>query len=1114
MVRRRKKIRSGRVMSVFLLCAIMLLGDAGMMTIQAAPSTGRAANLVVIVRYQGDTVGDDDTGYNTPYTSQISGAPTTYWGLLQRRFNGENDTFAIGSFREYLSRLSGGAHQVESLFPQTVSGERVEYITLDKTLAEYQGSNEISLVAEVAQKLTEKYPTYDGTLLDRDGDGAIDNLMILASVPKTGQLTPHTTNAGNNYTFAGKTIGYYNILETCTTTLSSGTFWDSFDIATAAHEYVHTFGVPDYYRTSGMNGTPVGMWDLMAGSLGRPSLLATTRENIGWAKIAQKTATSSTYTLYDMDSAYANGGKSQAYKFYTPFSSSEYFVVEYRKPGKKYSADLDQNMSGAGLIVYRVNPAYATDGNLRGNDYIYVFRPDDTGGNASAGDITKAAAGMPTYISGRQSIGSEDLSKTIVDNAICYSDGRNSGMTISVTAQTDDSITFDVTFPDYANMNLWETVTSQDGTTPLSTMNASATQLATDGNAIYVLAQNTNSSTVLQYDGANWTNLGKPIDNVSSSVSIESCNGSLYALISDYRNNCSVLKKYSGNAWKEITTMNAYATNHPVLGVIGDKLATIVAKDNKNPQLYLLENDSWKAVGPQLNVSYLVSPVLFSYNGFPALAYGDFTERTTSVMVYKNDQWTSTHKNTDAYAKKIVVKTTGDHVYLLSNESTGSAKLTTMDMSGGVTETVMSSLGSNLLDIGLTAGKQNLYYAIVTADGKVNVYSSTVADPTDTTMLGSTVYSPAFGTALGRMDGILYCASTPQSDGTMDVRRYQALDDEIPSTPEPTPEPEPEPEPKPEPTPKPNPEPTPTPVERTYNAVYNGVDYSSVFDPYYYADQYADLKQAYGYDCSQLLQHFINYGMSEGRQAKASFNATSYRLQYSDLRRAYGNDLKPYYMHYLQWGRSEGRQGTGCNVLQNGLTRYDGIDYAAVYDYNTYVSRYSDVFRAYGYDDQAVLLHFIHYGMNEGRIAKASFDVTSYRLQYSDLRRAYGNNLKSYYLHYLQWGRQEGRKGSGCIRLQGAITTLNGTDYGKVYDYQYYIDKNPDVFRAYGYDDQAVLAHFVNYGMKEGRIAEASFVVNNYKARYADLRQAYGNNTAMYYNHYINWGYKEGRKGN
>lgn len=86
MVRRRKKIRSGRVMSVFLLCAIMLLGDAGMMTIQAAPSTGRAANLVVIVRYQGDTVGDDDTGYNTPYTSQISGSPDNLLGLVAKAF--------------------------------------------------------------------------------------------------------------------------------------------------------------------------------------------------------------------------------------------------------------------------------------------------------------------------------------------------------------------------------------------------------------------------------------------------------------------------------------------------------------------------------------------------------------------------------------------------------------------------------------------------------------------------------------------------------------------------------------------------------------------------------------------------------------------------------------------------------------------------------------------------------------------------------------------------------------------------------------------------------------------------------------------------------------------
>lgn len=86
MVRRREKIRSGRVMSVFLLCAIMLLGDAGMMTIQAAPSTGRAANLVVIVRYQGDTVGDDDTGYNTPIYLTDLGSPDNLLGLVAKAF--------------------------------------------------------------------------------------------------------------------------------------------------------------------------------------------------------------------------------------------------------------------------------------------------------------------------------------------------------------------------------------------------------------------------------------------------------------------------------------------------------------------------------------------------------------------------------------------------------------------------------------------------------------------------------------------------------------------------------------------------------------------------------------------------------------------------------------------------------------------------------------------------------------------------------------------------------------------------------------------------------------------------------------------------------------------
>ena len=56
---------------------VLLLQLVNPLEIQAAPSTGKSTNLVVLVRFQGDAIGDENTGYNTPYTSQIAGAPST-----------------------------------------------------------------------------------------------------------------------------------------------------------------------------------------------------------------------------------------------------------------------------------------------------------------------------------------------------------------------------------------------------------------------------------------------------------------------------------------------------------------------------------------------------------------------------------------------------------------------------------------------------------------------------------------------------------------------------------------------------------------------------------------------------------------------------------------------------------------------------------------------------------------------------------------------------------------------------------------------------------------------------------------------------------------------------
>ena len=289
------------------------------------------------------------------------------------------------------------------------------------------------------------------------------------------------------------------------------------------------------------------------------------------------------------------------------------------------------------------------------------------------------------------------------------------------------------------------------------------------------------------------------------------------------------------------------------------------------------------------------------------------------------------------------------------------------------------------------------------------------------------------------------------------------------------------------------------------------VDYSAVFDAAYYANRYPDLKAAFGNDESALLQHFIQYGMAEGRQGSSQFDVYSYKNLYPDLRAAFGNNLKSYYMHYISSGKAEGRKATGVNTLQNPITTYNGIDYSAVYDYNYYLKKYSDLAKIYTNDDIGLLAHFVNCGMGEGRQAKASFDVFSYRNQYQDLRVAFGNNLKSYYMHYISNGKAEGRKATGVKSIQNPITTYNGVDYSSVYDYNFYIKKYSDLARIYTNDEVGLLAHFVNCGMAEGRQAKADFDVFSYRNQYQDLRLAFGKDLKSYYFHYMNSGKKEGR---
>lgn len=295
--------------------------------------------------------------------------------------------------------------------------------------------------------------------------------------------------------------------------------------------------------------------------------------------------------------------------------------------------------------------------------------------------------------------------------------------------------------------------------------------------------------------------------------------------------------------------------------------------------------------------------------------------------------------------------------------------------------------------------------------------------------------------------------------------------------------------------------------------VYNGVDYSRVYDFNYYINTHDDVRRVFGYDDKAVIKHFVTYGMKEGRQAKADFDVKSYKNANQDLRLAYGNNLPQYYIHYMKWGYKENRKTKGVKKVLNPVTKYNGIDYSKIYDYNFYINKYADIKKAFGDDDIATIKHFATYGVREGRQAKASFDVQSYKNANKDLRLAFGNNNVKYYDHYLRWGYKEGRKTSGVSVVQNPVTSMNGVDYSRVYDYCYYVNHHPDIKKAFGNDDIATLRHFITYGMKEGRQAKEDFNMQAYRSRYEDLIRAYGSNNQAYYMHYIKWGYKEGRVG-
>lgn len=496
------------------------------------------SNLVVFVDFSDTT--HEHTGY---YFGECvkENAETTF-----HYFNGGED-YARG-MRQYLYNISYGQLRVENIFPQYDQAEnKIIPYELPENEAYYEG-NESAMVAEIIRQLKGSGQMSSSMNLHYgSNENVLDNLTIVVPCKEWKNNRGHKTTYFGSETVNGVLVRDYNVLTEDNIYMGYG------ESGLILHEFLHTLGYPDLYRNT--SGLPVGTWDIMSSvSYHLQYPLAWLRSSCTkWFEIPTVTESVQNVSLYAASAASAETKDQQALVLKTDYSSTEFFVVEYRKKGEQYvngalSDGYDVKIPGSGLIVYRVDTARVT--NFSGPpDYIYIFRPgdyqNDQGREAGQGDIFSAALSSET---GRTEYGSSDFSHSLSDGAITYSDGANSGIIIkNVGSASGDQITFDIEFAEPSEEEYWQTaVKEEDG----AGTDAMASCMGDDGRLYFVMKKG-NSAGLYRYSDGNFTRIGSaPSGN---NYQLEEYDGTFYTAYLN-QNFQVKLAYWTGSSWKEIYT--------------------------------------------------------------------------------------------------------------------------------------------------------------------------------------------------------------------------------------------------------------------------------------------------------------------------------------------------------------------------------------------------------------------------------------------------------------------------------------------------------------------------------------------------------------------------------
>jgi M6 family metalloprotease-like protein len=413
-------------------------------------------NVVIFIRFS------DEPTYTAPYS-------LSYY---EDMFNGVDTV----SLRDYYLDVSYNQMTIDSYI--ITSNDQIVYFTDIYKRGYYQpysltnpqgyetdnerNTREQTLLKRAIDFVEDNNLVPDDINLDANNDGAIDSISFLISGEADDWnelLWPHKWELYQYYNYTverfdanaptinGKNAFYY-------TFEMLGNFRNyeyAVDVSILAHETFHLFYAPDLYHYYDYFWIePVGHWGLMENLTDVPShMLGYMKYQYGgWIDTVDEITNNGSYTLYPMQDSADN-----LYRIDTGYSN-EYIYLEYRDQTGRYEG----NVPDSGLIVYRVDLDYMTDGNELGyysssgspRNEVFIFRPGlmdttppitfpntDQSGIDEDGMIDQAA--LSQY-------NNYDEMGLDTDIIMFHSDGSLMNITIYNVVEHDGYITFDVQF--------------------------------------------------------------------------------------------------------------------------------------------------------------------------------------------------------------------------------------------------------------------------------------------------------------------------------------------------------------------------------------------------------------------------------------------------------------------------------------------------------------------------------------------------------------------------------------------------------------------------------------------------------------------------------------------